>query len=194
MPHDCRFDDPSRQLRQCVPHALPPFRVFALSNFRDSSPHRFPAKSRHLPQNDRDQRAAGVAIDLTKNLTTATPLHPMVLAFLRSGIRAQAQRGGARARGLTARAQLISAGVGLHHHELPTPAFAGRQGLPGCDPGHPLRRVGGRTSEITDTGLLGHHFFRELPQFRVLGAGLILEEIPSASSYVSGATAARIPG
>jgi hypothetical protein len=32
-------------------------------------------------QNDRDQRAAEVDIDLTKNRTTAAPLHPMVLPF-----------------------------------------------------------------------------------------------------------------
>ncbi|TWU44437.1 hypothetical protein Poly51_61230 [Rubripirellula tenax] len=35
--------------------------------------------------NDRDQRAAGVNIDLARNHATAAPLHPMVLQF--SGVR-----------------------------------------------------------------------------------------------------------
>ena len=48
-------------------------------------------------------RAAGVDIDLAKKLTTAAPLHPMVLAFLRFGIRARAQPSGARNRNRSAR-------------------------------------------------------------------------------------------
>ena len=37
-----------------------------------------------IADNVRDQRAAGVDIDLTKNRTTAAPLHPMVTRHLAS--------------------------------------------------------------------------------------------------------------
>ncbi|MFM8324596.1 MAG: hypothetical protein ACKN9U_07035, partial [Pirellulaceae bacterium] len=51
-----------------------------------------------LRRTTRDQRAAGVDNDLAKMLTTAAPLHPSVLAFLWSEIRARAHRSGARVR------------------------------------------------------------------------------------------------